>query len=275
VSSEPVTSLRDASAVTKIDDGRYRATLSEHFSVVGRPNGGYLQCIMGGAAAAAAAEVHSPHHDVTAISTQYVGAASGEFLDLHTSVAKVGRSVSFVRVAAFDGDQLTTESLVTLGHVPTGVPQYECAPLFSIAPLEECVSSQTNDGPSIRTSTDMRFDPDCAQWWSGATSKEAEVRAWVRLSDGSGAPWDAHSLLFACDFMPPATFAIGSVGWVPTLQLTSYIRAIPTGEWLRGRQWCQVVADGLADERCELFDENNRLVALSSQLMMCRFPKTV
>jgi acyl-coenzyme A thioesterase PaaI-like protein len=230
--------------------------------------------VLGGAAVAAASDARSRHHDVTAISTQYVGAARGETLTLRTSIQKVGRSVTFVRVAAFDGDQLTTESLVTLGAVPAGETQYENAPLFSIPPLAECLTSRPDAGSDIRSSAEMRLDPECAQWWSGATGKEAEVRAWVRLADGSGADWDVHSLLFACDCLPPATFAIGSIGWVPTLQLTSYVRRVPTGSWLRARQWCQVVADGLADERCELFDENDHLVAVASQLILCRFPET-
>lgn len=273
VPTETDLSLRDASAVTRIGDNHYRATLSTHFSIVGRPNGGYLQCILGGAAVAAAHDAHSSHADVTAISTQYVGAARGTVLDLRTTVQRVGRSVTFVRVAAYDADQLTTESLVTLGRVPDALPQYENAPLFSITPRDECLTSRPEAGSDIRSSAEMRLDPECAQWWNGTVGKEAEVRAWVRLADGSGSTWDAHSLLFACDCLPPATFAIGSVGWVPTLQLTSYIRAIPTGSWLRARQWCQVVADGLADERCELYDEDDRLVAIASQLMLCRFPK--
>jgi acyl-CoA thioesterase len=76
----------------------------------------------------------------------------------------------------------------------------------------------------------------------------------------------------ASDAMPPATFPLGSSGWVPTLQLTTYVRRVPRSEWLRARQWCVVVADGLVDERCELFDDRDELVASSSQLAMVRFP---
>jgi acyl-coenzyme A thioesterase PaaI-like protein len=260
--------------VTLVGDDVFLATLSPRFSIVGRPNGGYLQCLLGSAAIAAAERAGSAHTDVTGISTQYVGAASGPTLELRTVVQKVGRSVTFVRVSAYDNDQLTSESLVTLGRVPRSSPRYESASLFAIPPLDECVAAMPLADVDIRTTAEMRLDPATALWTSGIVSKDAEVRAWVRLTDGSGAPWDPWSLLFACDCLPPATFPIGSVGWVPTLQLTSYIRAVPTGEWLRARQWCQVVADGLADERCELFDENDRLVAVASQLMMCRFPES-
>jgi acyl-CoA thioesterase len=33
-----------------------------------------------------------------------------------------------------------------------------------------------------------------------------------------------------------------------------------------------VIADGLVDERCELFDETGQMVASSSQLAMVRLP---
>lgn len=272
--SESPTSLRDAAAVRFVDEDHFVATLSPRFSIVGRPNGGYLQCLLGAAALAAAQRRGSPHADVTGISTQYVGAAAGETLILRTTVQKVGRSVTFVRVAAFDGDQLTSESLVTLGRVPSATPRYESATLFPLPPLDECVVAPSMASEDIRTTAEMRLDPACTQWMTGVVGKEAEVRAWVRLTDGSGATWDPWSLLFASDCLPPATFPIGSVGWVPTLQLSTYVRAVPRGEWLRARQWCQVVADGLADERCELFDEDDRLVAVASQLMMCRFPES-
>ena len=78
--------------------------------------------------------------------------------------------------------------------------------------------------------------------------------------------------LFASDALPPATLPLGSSGWVPTLQLTSYVRRLPASEWLRARQKAIVIADGLVDERCELFDDDGTLVASSSQLAMVRLP---
>ena len=59
---------------------------------------------------------------------------------------------------------------------------------------------------------------------------------------------------------------------MPTLQLSSYIRREPVGEWLRIRQWCTMIDDGVVDERCEIFDEAGYLVASSVQLALVRFP---
>jgi len=40
-------------------------------------------------------------------------------------------------------------------------------------------------------------------------------------------PFDPTSLLFAIDALPPATFDVEFSGWVPTLELTVYVRALP------------------------------------------------
>jgi acyl-CoA thioesterase len=50
------------------------------------------------------------------------------------------------------------------------------------------------------------------------------------------------------------------------------VRRPPTSEWLRARQWAVVVAEGLVDERCELFDDAGNLVASSTQVAMVRLP---
>ena len=265
--------LRDAAAVEPLGDGRFSVQLSQYYTVVGRPNGGYLQCVMANAALAAAHAEGSPHLHATAVTTNYVGAPTIGPATLEVDVRRVGRGASFVHVMLREDGQLMTESLVTLGALhedPTN--RYHDATPPVVPPLEECVASNGGTDINIMKSAELRLDPATAAWWQGTIVDRAEVRGWIRLSDGAS-EWDAWSVLFASDALPPATFPIGSSGWVPTLQLTSYVRAIPQSNWLRVRQWCVVVEEGLVDERCELFDDRDRLVASSSQLAMVRFPQ--
>ncbi|MHB1088285.1 MAG: thioesterase family protein [Acidimicrobiales bacterium] len=264
--------LREAAAIEPLGPSTYGVELSEYYTAVGHPNGGYLQCVMANAALAAASEAGAHQLHTTAITTNYMSAPSLGPAQIRTDVRKVGRGVSFVHVTLNQNDQITTESLVTLGTLDEdSSPRYMDAIPFEIAPIEQCRQSTGGDEINLMRVADLRLDPACTGWWSGETSERGEVRGWLRLDDGD-ASWNPWSLLFASDVMPPATFALGSSGWVPTLQLTSYVRRVPTSEWLRVRQWCVVIADGMVDERCELFDERGELVAAAYQLAMVRFP---
>jgi acyl-coenzyme A thioesterase PaaI-like protein len=264
-------SLRDAAAVDPIGPGRYAAQISDDYTVVGHPNGGYLQCLLANAALAAASDEGSAHVHTTAITTNYVTAPNVGPVELHTKVRRVGRSVTFVHVELVQDEAVTSESLVTLGTLADDATVRYCLDeLPALAPLEECLRRTVVEEIKLMSVVDFRLDPTCAMWLDGERSDLAEVKGWLRLNDGVGT-WDAWTLLFASDGLPPATFPLGSSGWVPTLQLTSYVHQIPNGEWLRARQWCVVITDGLVEERCELFDDRDQLVATSSQLAMVRF----
>ena len=265
-------SLRDAAALEPVAAGRYTVIISDHYTVLGRPNGGYLQCVLASAALAAASDAGSNAQHVTSITTNFVTPPDLGPAEVAAEVRRVGRSVAFVHVSLLQGGIVTTESLATLGTlVEDSTIRYQDAQAPRIAPIDECLARTADAEIKLMEVVDFRLDPSSAGWLNGETSDRGEIRGWLRLNDGD-AWWDAWSLLFASDAMPPATFPLGSSGWVPTLQLTSYVRRVPVGEWLRARQRCVVVADGLVDERCELFDERGEMVASSSQLAMVRFP---
>jgi len=264
--------LRNAAAVEPIAPGRYGVQLSAQYTIPGGyPNGGYLQCLMANAALAGAAAEGSHHLHATAVTTNYIGVAASGPGEVHCDVRRVGRGVSFAHTTLIQDNKVVTESLVTLGVLSDSPSRYMNAVAPSMPPIEECFESMSASDEALSGVVDARLDPSTAGWTKGEFSDNGEVRAWLRLSDGD-APWDAWSVLLATDAMMPATFPLGSSGWVPTLQLTSYVRRIPMSEWLRARQWCVVIADSIVDERCELFDDTGEMVASSSQLAMVRFP---
>ena len=271
MSFTPSRALRDAAAVEPLGEGRYAVNLSEQYTVVGRPNGGYLQCVMSNAALAEASAQGGPHIHTTAITTNYAGAPNLGPAIVEAKVRRIGRGASFVHVTLTQDGVLTNESLVTLGTLrDDAVPRYHDATPPVVPPLEDCPRSQANGVVNSLGAVEQRLDPACTGFARGEVVEKAEIRGWMRLDDGQ-AQWDPWSLLFASDALPPAPFTIGSTGWVPTLQLSSYIRSVPYGEWLKVRQWCVVIEDGIADERCELFDERGQLVASASQLCLVRF----
>ena len=68
------------------------------------------------------------------------------------------------------------------------------------------------------------------------------------------------------------TLELGSRGWVPTLELTTYLRALPVpGPW-RIRQRAHLVRHGLVDETCHVWDTDGHLVGQATQLAAVRFP---
>lgn len=270
--SQDARALRDAASVEPLGHGHYSLNLSSIYTVMGHPHGGYLQCAMASGALAAVSDEGATHLHVTSISTNFVRALELGEAQVRTDVRRVARSSSFVHTALFQNDELGAESLVTLGTLREDSPiRYQDEEAPHVTPLEECPQSPGRDDINILQVVDQRLDPASTGWWDGVVSSRGEVRGWLRLNDGD-ASWSPWSLLFAGDALPPATFPLGSSGWVPTLQLTSRVSRVPRGEWLRAHQWAAVIADGLVDERCELFDETGALVSSSSQIALVRFP---
>lgn len=77
-----------------------------------------------------------------------------------------------------------------------------------------------------------------------------------------------HLLLLA-DSYPPVIFDAGvPVAWAPTLELTVQVRRHPAPGWLRVVTSGRFLTDGYFEEDVEIWDAEDRLVALSRQLAL-------
>jgi hypothetical protein len=118
---------------------------------------------------------------------------------------------------------------------------------------------------------DERLDPASAGFAVGRGSGTGEIRGWVRLADGADP--DPLALLVVADCLPPATFDLGLRGsWVPTLELTVYVRARPVPGPLQVRLKVRMITEGRVDEECDVWDSTGRLVATGHQLAALRLP---
>lgn len=263
-----------ATAVTPLGDGAYVAELDEAYGVLGKPNGGYLLAVLARAASDFVVARGTRHPHCLAASALYVRAPAARAADVQVTVHRVGARVSQVRVTLSQDDRVAVDAVVSCGRLDRGDEvRLEGPPPPALPEPASCervgAGGPPGEGVSIMDRVELRLDPATTGFQRGELASEAEVRGWLRLADGR-AP-DPLSLLFCLDALPPATFPIGSSGWVPTIQLSAYVRALPVDGWLAARQIARTVAGGLVDEVCELWDADGRVVAQATQLAMVRF----
>jgi hypothetical protein len=268
-------------AIEETDDPHlFAASIHPLWAVGDKANGGYLLALLG-----RAARVTTQHHggqswEVQSASVTYLRAPASGHAMVRTTLLRSGRTAAHVRAVLAQGEHDIVDAVFVLGDLSdeTAVRYDGTAPFHAPEP-EACVrlSPQGPNGVfvGIMDVLDLRLDP--ATLPPSATPPPAdavaELRGWTRFADGR--PADALSLLFLTDAIPPATLMIGSTGWVPTLQMSSYVRARPAPGWLAIRMTAGLVANGMVDETCVLWDSQGVMVGQSNQLARLRFPDEV
>ena len=222
-------------------------------------HGGRLLEVLAGTALEGAVHPHPLATSAHFLAAPVLGAAQVEVETL-----RVGRSVSTSRARLVQDGRVCLDAVVTAGTLRApGEPTWLDGAPPQLPPLGQCVRTQMPPGHSrngIIEQLDLRVDPAAV----GGVSDVPEVRAWGRYA--SGREPDPLALLCLADGLPPVTFALGLSGWVPTLELTVHVRALPAPGWLRLVQRAQLMQDGWLDETCEIWDSTDRLVAQARQL---------
>lgn len=243
----------------------FRAEVNEEWTIRGKPNGGYLLAMLG-----RAASLVSPHDHVIAASAHYLRPPESGSVEIEVEVLRAGRSASQVRGRLNQGGRSFVEALVTTGRLePATLPYWEDgAPAMSEVAYDDCIALRppTRDGTRVAMmeQVEIRLEPETAGFTTDHPSGRGELRGWLSLP--SGEPFDPTSLLFAVDAFPPATFDIEFTGWVPTLELTVYVRALPAPGPVRVLQRAQMIQAKRVDESCFVWDREGRLVAHGTQL---------
>jgi len=218
---------------------------------------------------ATAALEQTAHPHPLAVSAHYAAAPRLGPADLDVEVLREGRSVGSLRAQLSQDGQPKVSALVTAGRLPAAgiTPRHLAAHPPQMPPPEMCLRNATpQDAPrnGILENLEIRLDPATAAWTQGAFGGSAEVRAWVRSA--TGREIDPLMLLTVADALPPVTLELGMSGWVPTLELTVFLRAVPVQGWLRCVQRGRLVHGGWLDEECEVWDASGQLVVQARQL---------
>jgi hypothetical protein len=278
----------------------YDATLSSTWAIGERPHGGYLLAVVARAAAEglgvargeaglrgpnAEAGLRGPNAETGVhphpLSTSAVFLRSPSFgpARIVVEVLRTGRSVSHVQTTLLQDGAASLRALHLFGPLAAGAePHFLGETPPALPPWDECAARPSPppmpDGSVIRVGiaeiVEMRIDP-ASLTEGGPGADPGELRGWLAFRDAR--PADPLSLLFAVDALPPVTFTLGVPGWVPTLELTAYVRGLPAPGPLQVRQRGRLLQDGRLDEVCDVWDSAGHLVAQATQLAGVRLPR--
>lgn len=272
-----------ATVVRDRGDGRtFDIDIDGGWTVGPKPNGGYLLATAARAAGAGVLAAGTEHVHPLASTAHYLRAPDAGPAEVSVEVLRLGRGASQARATLIQGGEPCVDTVFTLGTLPrpedAPSPWWTGPDPFEVAPYDDCmrIPAVPPGGEftvSIMDRSEVRLDPSVLGFAVGEPSGRGDLRGWISFADGR--PADPLSLLFFLDALPPATFELARTGWVPTLSLTTYVRAWPAPGPLRVRQYVQSVDQNRIDEVCELWDSAGRLVGQATQLAGIRIPDGV
>ncbi|MFE4611736.1 thioesterase family protein [Streptomyces niveus] len=260
---------RDTS-VTLREPGVYDADLSEGWTILSAVNGGYLLAIV-----ARALRDALPHPDPFTVTAHYLTPSKPGPAVVRTEAVRTGRTLATGQASLFqyeaDGTEVERVRVLAaygaLDSLNDDVHTSVKPPV--LPPPEQCLG--TEDGPAafpddsgFARRVAIRLDPATTGWAVGAPSGKGEVRGWFSLADAREP--DPLSLLLTVDSFPPTAFDLGLMGWTPTVELTTHVRARPAPGPLRVFVTTRNLAGGYLEEDAEVWDTADRLVAQSRQL---------
>jgi hypothetical protein len=245
--------------------GQFDGKVNAEWTIGGKPNGGYLLAMLGRAAA-----VVGEHGHVIAASTHYLHSPDPGPVTIATEVLRSGRSASQIRARMSQGDTACVEALLTTSQLNETTTPYwsDGSPQVNEVAYEDCARLIPRSPEGIRVAimeqVEVRLEPASSGFTTGQPSGRGELRGWLALPENEA--FDPTSLLFAVDAFPPATFDIEPAGWVPTLELTAYVRALPAPGPVQVLHRAQLIDAQRVDEACFIWDCTGRLVAQGTQL---------
>lgn len=253
----------DETALRRLDERRFQGQVHSAWNIGDNPNGGYLLSLITQALAEAI-----EHPDPISVTTHYLrpGLADNE-CEIAVDVLRTGRTLSTVRATLTQAGKARLTVLAAYSDLgnPAGLDADITLPAPAMPDPDQCVQrSAEAQGVHlpILDRLDTRLDPSCAI--PGASS-EALMRGMIRFRDGR-AP-DSRSLLLFTDSFPPSPLSkLGSVGWVPTLELTVHVRRRPAPGWIVAELRTDDLNEGRMVETGALWDSKGNLVAQSRQI---------
>jgi hypothetical protein len=286
-----MTVFDEATAVTRLGEGRYLAHPDQRFALVA-PGGATPPAVNGGVLIAtvlrAVLDCSVLPHPV-ATSAHFLRVARLAPARIDVTWLKTGRTAATARATLIQDDQPVLEATVTTGTVPVSrsatsdangagdgdqadsgrLRWTDAAPVLPSP--QECVDlgpwpgTVAPDGTAgYASQVRLLLDPAVTGWRFGEPAGMPVMRGYFALREDREP--DALMLALAVDGLPPVVFGLGATGWAPTVELTMHMRLVPAPGLLTVAARSRHVSGGWFDEEAEVWDSAGNLVAQSRQL---------
>lgn len=249
----------------QINTNRIEVELSDHWSINHRPNGGYLMAVI-----AAAMQTCSSKSTTPIVTAGFIHACKPGRAVVDIQV--ISESGNFARLTAslVQNNKECVRAMGTFCSPPEQDPPcfYEQGPP-QMASFEDSIPVPPIPDNGLFDHIDARLDPSCTGWITGDLSDTAQIRGWLGFKKKR--TLDLPALLLFSDTYPPPVFAkFGPRAWVPTIEMSVNVRALPETQHLKVVFSSRFISAGLVEEDGELWDSNGNLIAISRQISKYR-----
>ncbi|MEV0584210.1 thioesterase family protein [Nonomuraea sp. NPDC050310] len=257
-----------ATAVTG-QDGTFHADLDPQWAVGTKLHGGYLLAVLGRAAL-----IGQEHPHLTTISGTFLVSPGPGPAEIRVETLRSGRTTANLRAQLVQGGRICLDAQLTLGVLDEADSWWAREEPVELPEEAACFRSPADAGGGFTIPlfdvVEQRLHPGNLGFAVGQPGRTGSIAGWQRLADGSD--WDPLSLLVALDPVPPVSYDLGIPGWVPTIQLTAYLRRLPAPGAVRVRLRADDVVGERMDETAHVWDAKGRLVAQATQYAAVRLP---
>ena len=249
----------------RLDDTTWTGAIGENWSIGDNPNGGYLVAT----ALRAFSDLVPEHPDPISVTTHFLRPGIADTpCEVHAEIVRRGRSLTTGKATLSQDGKNRIEVITSLGnlddtkvHTDTDITQTQPP-----APPPESCPQRSGKEQGIHlpllNRMDIRIHPDQAQ--AGAAGKPV-VSGWIRFHDDS--PVNSLSSIVFADAFPPSVFGLlGSIGWVPTIELTVHVRRHPSPGWIFGQFQTDDFHQDRMIESGALWDSKGNLIVQSRQV---------
>ena len=266
--AEPALHVFDRdTAIEEIAPNVYAAALSDRWSTVRGPNGGYFLSICLRALAA-----ETRHPDPIVASAFFHSASASGPAEVRTQPVRSSRRLTTGEARLLQDDHEVLRLLASFADLEGTqgrTTELEAPPFLSV--LDAAVDLDP-DGLFPGSTLPTRFNYRVAElhgWRTGNPGGNASLEFAIDFAEPR--PIDPIALALIVDACPRAVYELGEYSML-TLGLTMHVRARPAPGPLIGRVRTRHLRDGYHDEDLDLWDRESTLVAQSRQLALLTTP---